>query len=326
MRNLVLTLFAVCMCTTAPAVDSLDFGDHEWINSEPLTAQSLKGKMAVVRFYEESCPSCRATWTAINQSAVGWKKDKHLILIAVNSGTAKGQVQGYAQAVKLDNWRVLVDTDRAYEKKFGFTISLQNIYQAVFIAPDGSITPINAAEPNMSQDIQRMYDQHKDQVKWKIAPADVPAPAQDLWQAYELEQWSVVNQKLAAAQRSTDVKVKEFGVKIDTGVKEVIAARLAAAKEKLDAGDKWAAFKLYEAVMADFGMRAETKEASAQAGKLRSDRKVTLEFTGRDVYRKGLAMYADPNQKKQGEVYLQSVIDNYKDTEAAQAAKKALGK
>lgn len=304
-----------------------DFGSrHEWINSGPLSPAMLKGKIAVLRFYEEGCPTCRATWVEINKSAKGWKADKNLVLIAVNSGVGKGGVQTYAQSVKLDDWSVLVDEDRSFEKNFGFTISLQNIYQAQFVAPDGSLTPINAAEPAMSQDIQRLYDQHKGQVVWKINPAEVPAAGKSLWQAYEFNQWPAVMKELPGTLRSNDAKVKELAGKIDAAAKVEIKARTEAGKAKNEAGEKWPAFKICEAVLADFGVTVDTKEASGLAQKLRLDRKVGNEFTARDTFQKGQAMLADPNQKKQGEVYLQSIIDNYKDTEAAGLAKALLGK
>ncbi|HTL51627.1 MAG TPA: redoxin family protein, partial [Planctomycetota bacterium] len=322
-----LSLLWWCGAGELAAASSLpSFGNHEWLNGQPLTPGQLKGKIAVLRFYEEGCPTCRATWVSVNKMAHPWKTDKNVMLIAVSSGCAKGAVQTYAQAVKLDDWSVLVDEDRSFEKNFGFTISLQNIYQAMFLAPDGTLTPINGKEPEMGADIQRLYDQYKGQVVWKIDPKEVPASANALWQAYEYEQWSIVMTKLPDALRSSDAAVKALGGKIDTAIKAEIKKRMDEAKAKVDAGDKWGGFKIYEAVIADFGATNDTREAVPLAQKLRQDRKVGNEFTARDTYLKGKAMFADPKQKKQGEVYLQSIVDNYKDTEAAGMAKTLLGK
>jgi len=132
--------------------------------------------------------------------------------------------------------------------------------------------------------------------------------------------------KLPDALRSSDAAVKALGGKIDTAIKAEIKKRMDDAKAKVDAGDKWGGFKIYEAVIADFGATNDTREAVPLAQKLRQDRKVGNEFTARDTYLKGKAMFADPKQKKQGEAYLQSIVDNYKDTEAAGMAKTLLGK
>ena len=34
----------------------------QWASGTPFTVRGLRGKMAVLFFYEESCPRCRASW------------------------------------------------------------------------------------------------------------------------------------------------------------------------------------------------------------------------------------------------------------------------
>ncbi|MGH7146008.1 MAG: peroxiredoxin family protein [Planctomycetota bacterium] len=338
MRRRVLCLWtSLFLCTVAvaalpalPTLAALDtlpaFPTADWVNGPALTADSLKGKIAVLRFYDADCPTCRATWAQINPMVKKWKDEHNLVLIAINSGVSKAGVETYSQQVHLDDWHILVDRDRTFEKNFGFVISLQNIYQAFFLAPDGSLTRIDGAEPNMGQEIAQLYAQYKDQVHWKIDPKDVPASAKDLWQAYEFEQWPLVMKALPAAQRSNDPAVKAFAGKIDAAVNAEIARREAAAKAAVTGGDKWAGFKIYETVLSDFGTTTATRTAYNESARLRQDQKVNLEFAGRAVLLQAEDMLRDPNRKAQGRVYLQSLVDQYKGTEAAATAQTLLGK
>lgn len=59
-----------------------------WINSVPLSLDSLNGKGAVIWFFEEQCPRCRAAWPDLMALAKKHENEP-VAFIAVNSGTPR---------------------------------------------------------------------------------------------------------------------------------------------------------------------------------------------------------------------------------------------
>ena len=135
-------LAALCSCHVALAQESADLlpGDAaSWINSPPLSAETLKGKGVFLWFYEEQCPNCRAKWPGLYDLAKKYEHDP-IVFIAVNSGNSRGAIEQYAKSVDLA-WPTIVDTARQTERRwFDKRISLENIHQVGLILPSGQKT------------------------------------------------------------------------------------------------------------------------------------------------------------------------------------------
>ena len=109
-----------------------------WVNSEPISAESLRGKAVFLYFFEESCPSCRARWPSIMEKASAYEQEP-ILFVAVNSGSSKQDVEAYARSVNL-TWPIIVDQDRSFEKKADIVeVSLQNVMQVAYLTPDGAL-------------------------------------------------------------------------------------------------------------------------------------------------------------------------------------------
>ena len=108
------------------------------VNSEPITAESLRGKAVFLYFFEESCPSCRTHWPSIMEKARTYEQEP-ILFVAVNSGSSKQDVEAYARSVNL-TWPIIVDQDRSFENKADIVeVSLQNIMQVAYLTPDGDL-------------------------------------------------------------------------------------------------------------------------------------------------------------------------------------------
>src|SRR5262249_23587683 len=68
----------------APGVWSSLAGATEWINSAPLTAESLRGKVVVVDFWTYSCINCLRTLPYVRAWAEKYK-DAGLVVIGVHA-------------------------------------------------------------------------------------------------------------------------------------------------------------------------------------------------------------------------------------------------
>ena len=96
------------------------------------------------------------------------------------------------------------------------------------------------------------------------------------------------------------------------------------AKTLSDGGQKWAAYKLYEALGTDFKDYAEAKGASSEAAKLRSDKAVARELQAKQALDSIIANYVKSpvkSKQAQGKTFLQQLAQQFPDTEAAQTAK-----
>ena len=113
--GLILVVLASASLGLTPAAAQQSAGDESseqllpanpamWLNSPPLTAETLKGKGVVLWFYEEQCPSCRKKWPDMYAVAKKFEGEP-VVFIAVNSGnraTRFAVCQGGRSAVARD--------------------------------------------------------------------------------------------------------------------------------------------------------------------------------------------------------------------------------
>ncbi|MGC4005144.1 MAG: redoxin family protein [Pirellulales bacterium] len=242
------------------------------INSPPLNKDGLKGKVVVLYFFEEDCPRCREGWPARLKVAQGYV-GKPVIFIAVNSGNAGGEVASYLKETNV-NWPTIVDTNRSFEKAAGVNeISLQNIYQALIITPEGDLVSANPSALNES------VDRYLPQAKWRIDPADIPDGLKPAWQLIEIGNFNQAGKLLAASKKSIkDEAGKTAAEKLAAAITEEFTKVTAAPAAAETAGKTWDAYKGYQTALVQFADLPETKELKTKVAKLANDPQVTREL------------------------------------------------
>jgi len=232
-------------------------------------------------------------------------------------------VSSYVKTNKV-GWAVYVDADRSFEKQLiGMGLipkemSLSNTMQACVADAGGNLQHGSWANPGDS--LKRVVDG----AKWKVDPAGVPEALKPAWRAFEFGQMATAAPLIAAASRASDAKVKEAAQSLQTAVKESITQRLAEAKGLAEGGQNWPAYKAYESVSTDFKDYAEAKSASTEASRLRSDKAVARELQARQALDGIVANYLKSpvkTKQAQGKTFLQQLVQQFADTEAAQTAK-----
>ena len=215
-----------------------------------------------------------------------------------------------------------VDADRSFEKQLiamGLLpreISLTNVRQSVLA--DGNSLLHHGGKP---ADAVKEY---ANTAKWKVDPAGVPEGVKAAWRAMEFGRMAVAAPLVAQALKSTDAKTKEGAQLLEKAIKDQIAQMLAEAKAKAEAGEKWAAYKLYDAVSTNFKDFAESKPAAGEMAKLRSDKVVTKELQAKATLDNIVREYVKSpikSKQAQGKQFLQQLVQQYPDTEAAAQAK-----
>lgn len=289
-----------------------------WLNSPPLTTEMLAGKSAFLYFFEEDCPRCRERWPAIFEAAKQFQ-GKPVVFIAVNSGTPRNEVQRYASEVGL-SWPVIVDADRSFEKAAGIEneISLQNIYQARGLLPDGTLQ-------NASTDIAASVPELLSDAKWRVEPAEVPDTLKPAWLQIEFGNFNAASALVKKNLSSPKADVKSGAEKLLAAVAKERDAAIRSADDAHAGGRKWEAFKLYTALVLRFKTFDVPSEVHAKLRELATDDAVRNELAAGKLWdgvARQLPPGAPPSKSAVGQ--LQRIVKQHPDTEAARQAQAAL--
>ena len=267
----VAVLLSVREASAQEAAPVLPSDPSMWVNSAPISLQALKGKAALLWFYEEDCPKCRAKWPEM----IGLSKKfagQPIVFIAVNSGNHRPDVEGYLREVSVP-WPTIVDPTRGFEKQWGIPeVSLQNIYQLRTIGADGRVqrgSPDNlegAAEAALAG------------AKWNVEPASIPAALRPAWSAVEFGDYpagaSLIKKNLASKKPD----LKQGATTLQEYVQTKIDEGVAAAKSAADSGKSWQAYRAYDDVATQFKGYELPAEVGSQLKQLAADEQVKLEL------------------------------------------------
>jgi thiol-disulfide isomerase/thioredoxin len=299
---------------------SLPTDPGAWINSGPISAETLKGKAALLYYFEEGCPKCRGRWPSLQETAKQFE-DKPIVFIAVNSGNAREPVADYAKDVKL-NWPIVVDTARQFEKDSGLTneISLQNIFQVRIVTPDGQF---HSGDWN---DIEGTANKALAGAKWNVAPEGLPSELNPVRRALEFNTTTGLPSALKSGLSSGDAAVKASAEKLNALVQAKIAAEMQTAKQSYAAGEKWKSYKLVNAITIQYaGLELPEGVAKAKTA-LSADETVRNQLTAQrelDALRKR-ARTATPAAAKGIIAKLKELSEKYANTDAGAEATQLL--
>lgn len=287
-----------------------------WVNGDPVSLAGLKGKVGVLYFYEEDCPTCRGKWPGILEAAAKYE-GKPVVFIAINSGNESKPVEAYAKSVGL-KWPVIVDSSRAFEKAAGVgTISTSNIYQMRIIAPDGSL---HGGNPG---DFASSIDPYLAKATWKVDPAIVPESLKSAWKAVEFGDYLSALPAVRRAAGASNAEMKAAGEAMSKQIDADLDAQLAQAQAAEKAGEKWKAYKLYQDITRSFRGMPKAAEATKSLRTLAADKDIKSDIRAMAMLEQaeGLLNSRNRQQRRQGVGVLDTIIQQYPDTEAGELAK-----
>jgi thiol-disulfide isomerase/thioredoxin len=290
-----------------------------WINSRPITSNALKGKAAVLWFFEEDCPTCKGKWP--NLIAISKKfEGKPVIFIGVNSGKPRAEIESYAKEVGL-KWPILLDPTREFEKAAGIgEISLQNIHQLAIIGPDGKFSQANWAQ------FEATAEQAAASGKWTVDPAGIPPALMPAWSAIEMGDFSSAATLVKKGLATSKPEIKDAATKLNDAVQVIVTQELELAKKALAGDQKWQAYKLYQSINQRFAGYSLPEDVAAQAKELAKEDLVKQEIAAAkilDTVKRGLRT-GTANARRTANVRLKKLIEDSSDTEAAKEAQTIL--
>jgi thiol-disulfide isomerase/thioredoxin len=316
--------FLLSVVVTAYAADSsadlLPTDPAMWLNSPPLTMESLKGKGVVLWFYEEDCPSCRGKWPGMYELARKYQ-GQPVVFVAVNSGNAPAQVQQYAKEVKL-TWPIIVDPSRQFEKQWlEQEISLQNIHQCELLLPSGQ------KGNGRWNDLDGSVKQVLAGAAWKIDPKTIPAAFLPTWQQVEMGNYAAAAGLLKKGLVTKNAEVKAAATRVQSFVDQQIQSAVAAAAKAHQAGEAWRAYRLYRGVSSMFAGYDLPAEVATAQKELAADPNVKKQLEAAkslDGIKKALPTARTDLARKRVITRLEQLVMQYPETEAGNEAKQLL--
>ncbi len=355
-----LTAYGVALLITVATIADVSakeppYFPSNWLNSEPMTVEGLKGKLVVLWFYVYKPPQPQKRNRRYNRKPAAGEPDKEVvtdfsknsdlaeaikgskayqgkpvIFIAVNPNNDIRIVQQSAKILGIP-WPVIADPDRSYTREVDVDgLNDENINQVMIITPSGSL--IKGDWTNVDSSINA----HIDSAKWKMDPSEVPKSLKTTWQLVEIGYYAKAMPGIKRYLKSRDEASKAAAQKLLDIVNGDLDGRLSSAK----ALSSWESYKYLIRFVTEFGAFPQGKAAKEELKKLSKDKQVQRELLAKNVLAKIKTMlygkkpkYANRNQRqrqatgnKQIEDALWKLVKEYDDTEAGKQAAGVLAK
>jgi len=97
----------------APAISAVDLNDNT------IKLSTFRGNVVVLRFWSSRCKACAAEMPVIDRFGRKYR-DKGLIILAVNRGDTKEEIEKFAESLSI-SFPVLLDPAAIASRKYGIT-------------------------------------------------------------------------------------------------------------------------------------------------------------------------------------------------------------
>jgi hypothetical protein len=214
---------------------------------------------------------------------------------------------------------VIVDTDRSLEAAADVgTISLQNIYQAKLLMPDGMV------RRGSFSDIEGSAEEALRDAKWRVDPADVPEALQAAWRQIEFGQFAAALPLVKKHLNASNPTIKAAAEKLQEASRKELDAQLEAAKRTRETATKWDAYKAYAALGVRFKGLEIPAEATSAVAELAADSAVRNELAARTQWESVERTLAGGGLTKATAGRLERLTKQFPGTEAAGKAQAVL--
>ncbi len=313
----VLTAPATVIGARAPALPA---NADAWVNSPPLSVESLAGKGVVLFFFDPNSTKVQTGWARI-LDAVKPLEGKPVIFIGVAAGATKPVAQQYAQQANLQ-WPIIADASRAVETAYGVGgINDQNDRQVMTIKSDGIVGRGDFA------DIARSAETAMRNAAWKVDPAEIPDALKQAWFNVEFGEPAGAALAIKKSINSPDAKTKAAAEALKAAVQKSMDELLTTAKSAADEGRKWDAYAAYTQITEEFkgfDLPAEVAAARKELGAATEIKQGIVAKKSLDAAKKLLAT-GKPAVRKQAETMLKKVVDDMGNSSLGKEAQLLLG-
>ncbi|HEV7300361.1 MAG TPA: redoxin family protein [Tepidisphaeraceae bacterium] len=318
-RHVSFGLLILCATTTAAfsagkaGEEAPDFPPGVFSDGQQYRLADLRGKVVVLFMYEKDCPTCRARTTREFNPIVDQYRDKPVKFIAIGAGDNAAEVRQFMGQTQI-KMPVYVDAFSIMEKRYGQTISLNNIHQWRVIDPEGKIAGYRPNDDWMEKAIAKASWRFKDK---GYHPALAQAVEHFEWNRYDLGM-----KALKPHRKSKKADVAESAQKLYDTIKAEGQVWKADADAAMEASPA-VAFDGYTKLKAIFEGDTELLAGvDANLAKLKTDKAMTAELAARKMMAALAAQSNKPNPPAASEMAAgyRAVAKKYPDSPSGQAA------
>jgi peroxiredoxin len=319
LRQFGFVAFVISLAPCAPALAqgkhgdvAPDFPPGVFNDGNRYQLGDYKGKVVVLFFYEKDCPTCRGKIPDRN-AVVKQYHGRPVKFFAVAAGDTLQQAKSYAGGTKLA-MPVFADPLSLMEKRYGQTISLQNIWQFRVIGPDGKIAGYKMEPADIDKALAK--------VELKYNADDYHAKVRPAVELLEWNQYPAGVKLLRSLVKNKDKEVADSAAKLMEVVKADATKWMGEAQAAADA-EPVRAYDLYSKVVATLGPADELAKPAAEALRtLKSNEAVKKELEARKMYDKviNVMAMATPKQKAEVAKFAADIARKYPDTPTGKKA------
>ncbi len=292
----------------------------KWLNSPPITNQSIGNKAIVFVFFDEdnryTIPNKWPIWLKTAKKFKG----KPILFIAVNSGNPRPVVQQSLQKYKI-TWPTIVDDDRSFEHHC-------------------NIRPLSRSQPwavrNIDGDGVFYYGANQLEAaagsamrgaKWRANPKGLPSSLKKAWNQVEYGRFKEAAPAVTKALKSRKKDQQRAAKRLNEVIVEHINDQIKKAERHESRDRKFAALLIYDKLLEDFNKYPLDKKVKKASDKLSKDPDLKVEIEAMEAFNaaKKLAGGAR-NARRRAISKLEDILDNYPDTVAAEKAEVLLEK
>lgn len=304
----------VCLLASAPSIargEAADFPPGTFTDGGRYSLDDFAGKAVVLFFYEQDCPKCRGLIPERNK-VVQQFKDKPVKFIAVAPGDSLNEAIGYQRGTQLA-MPVFADALGVMQHRYGFKISLNNIYQFRVIGPTGQVGAMSM-EP---ADIESVVSK----VEWKYKGGGYDARLNGIIEMLEWNQYEPALRQLRPLTKGSS-KTAESAAKLYEAVKAEGQQWLDEAAKAQQSEDVVKAYDLYTKVNACFAGDEFAKPAAEALKTLKTNQAVANELAARRMYEGLNKAMGVANARQRADVigYCMRIAKQYPDTPTAKKA------
>jgi peroxiredoxin len=235
----------------------------------------FEGKVVVLFFYEKDCPTCRGKIPARNK-VVDQFKDKPVKFVAVAPGDTFAEAIAYTRETRL-KMPSFSDVFGVMQTRYGFQISLHNIYQFVVVGPKGNVVA-NNIDMNPGDIVKALAG-----VTWKYRDAGYHATLAPIVDLLEWNQYELALARLKPLTKSGNKELAASATKLWDAVKADGKTWLDEAAKSADA-DPIKAYDGYKKVSTAFAGDDLGKQADAALKPLAKAKPVADELAARGMF------------------------------------------
>jgi thiol-disulfide isomerase/thioredoxin len=298
--------------SASAASEAADFPPGAFSDGGKYKLADFEGKVLVLFFYEQGCPTCRGLIPERNK-VVDQFKDQPVKFIAVAPGDTLVDAIGYTRSTHL-KMPAFSDLFGVMQTRYGFSISLRNIYQFRIIGPKGNIVGMSMEPAAIEKALS--------DVKWKYKDGGYDKSLNTVIDMLEWNQYEPAVRQLKISTKAGNKTVAESATKLMDAVKAEGKGWLDEAA-KASETDPIKAYDLYKKVSAVFAGDEMAKTADAALKTLAKDKTVVAELAARTMYDQ-LGTAAARAQMTQKPVFIkqaQAIATKYPDTATGKKAK-----